>query len=131
MSLFKKTVIVALAVICLTGWSLPSFASQDSPFEETFKDAFYGGLTGALVGAAALAFTKKPGDHLDYLYYGAAGGVLVGATYGLVKSSKALAELENGKVHFAMPTIMPEILEPGVKGPATLMISTELIRGKF
>ncbi len=130
MFMYNKMIIKVFAVICIISWSAPSFA-EESAFKETFTDALYGGLTGALVGAAALAFTKKPSKHLDYIYYGAAGGVLVGATYGIVRSSKALAELENGRVQFAMPTIMPEIVEASAKGPTSLMITTEIIRGKF
>lgn len=95
-----------------------------------FQDIFYGGLSGALVGAAVLAFTKHPGDHLDYIGYGAATGALIGATYGAVSTTKSLAEVENGHVRFAMPTIMPELDSDG-RGHTSIVATAELVRGRF
>jgi hypothetical protein len=126
----KRIVTVGLAALLITSWSVPCFAG-DSPFKEIFEDAFYGGLAGTLVGAAFMAFTNRPEDHLDYMAYGAASGVLVGATYGLVKSTRALAELENGRIKLAMPTILPDVHESGGRGSSSLMLKAELIRGKF
>lgn len=74
---FKRSAVVALTLLCI---ATPCFA-EESGIKTLFQDAFYGGLTGGLVGAALLAFTKKPGTHLDYIGYGAAGGVIVGAAY--------------------------------------------------
>jgi hypothetical protein len=120
---------VALAVTLLF-IATPCLAA-DNAFKTFFEDAFYGGLTGGLVGAAVLAFTKHPGRHLDYIGYGAAGGVLVGATYGAVVTSRSLAEIENGRVKFSMPTIMPELREANSKGQTSIIATAELIRGKF
>jgi hypothetical protein len=120
---------VALAVTLLF-IATPCLAA-DNAFKTFFEDAFYGGLTGGLVGAAVLAFTKQPGKHLDYIGYGAAGGVLVGATYGAVVTSRSLAEIENGRVKFSMPTIMPELREANSKGQTSIIATAELIRGKF
>lgn len=119
--------VVAALVI---GLSSPCLA-DDSGFESIFRNAFYGGLAGGLVGAAVLAFTHKPADHLDYIGYGAAGGVLAGATYGVVKSARALAEVENGKVKLAVPTVVPDYVPAGARGPGSVIISAELLRGKF
>ena len=126
----RRVAMVFLLASLLTCWTLPACAA-DSAFKETFEDSVYGGLTGALVGAAVMAFTHKPGDHLDYIYYGAAGGVLVGATYGLLKGAKSLAQIENGKVKFAIPTIVPDLQEASARGGQTLAFRAELIRGKF
>ncbi len=130
MNILRRTSAVILAAIFIASWNAPCFAA-DSAFKEIFEDGFYGGLTGTLVGAAILAFTHKPGNHLDYLAYGAATGVFAGVTYGVVKSGKALAEVDNGKVKFAMPTIMPDFPDDSVRGKNPLVITTELIRGKF
>jgi hypothetical protein len=83
------------------------------------------------VGGAFIAFTHKPKDHLDYLAFGAATGVLGGVTYSVVKQTMSLASLEDGNVKFALPTIMPEFQETGTKGVSSLMLKAELFRGKF
>lgn len=102
----KKTVWIILLVGFLGGLG-PRNAAAENTFETVFKDGFYGGLAGALVGGAALAFRDNPGDHLDYISIGAAVGVFVGVTYGLVSESRALAEIENGKAVFRLP--VPDI----------------------
>lgn len=119
----------AVLVVALLFIATPSFAAENG-FKSLFQDLFYGGLSGGLVGAAVLAFTKQPGRHLNYIGYGAAGGVLVGATYGAVSMTRSLAELEHGEFRFSMPTIMPEIRE-GHSGQSTIMATAELFRGKF
>lgn len=107
-----------------------SYAS-DNTFQEIFQDAFYGGALGTLVGAALLAFTKKPADHLDYMAYGAASGVLVGAAFGFTKSARSLAELDNGRVRIAMPTIIPDLVESPVTGHTSVTWRADLLRGTF
>ena len=130
MNRMRRLVVTMLAAVMIVGWCIPCRAA-DSTFKEIFEDAFYGGLTGAIVGGALLAFTHKPKDHLDYLYYGAAGGVLVGAGFGLVKSSRALAEYDNGRVRFAIPTITPDIQDTNSKGQTPVVIMAQFIRGRF
>jgi hypothetical protein len=122
----KRTAAVTITLLFL---ATPCLA--DSGIKTIFQDALYGGLTGGLVGAALLVFTKKPSNHLDYMGYGAAGGVLVGAVYGGVVATRSLAEIENGKVKFAMPTIRPEIREANSKGQTSIIATAELIRGRF
>lgn len=121
---------IAAIAITLLSIATPCLAA-DSAFKTSFQDAFYGGLTGGLVGAAVLAFTDHPGRHLDYIGYGAAGGVLVGALYGAVTTTRSLAELDNGEVKFAMPTIIPEFREANSKGHKTIVATAELLRGRF
>ena len=129
MKIFRRTVMILLAASLLTAWSVPAFAA-DNAFKEVFEDSMYGGLTGAIVGAALLVFTQKKNDHLDYIYYGAAGGVLVGAGYGILKTAKSFAEIENGKVKFALPTIQPDFQDAGARGMA-MVVKAELVRGVF
>ena len=124
----RRSLVAALVMLSIVSWNATSYAN---PIRELFEDAFYGGLAGTLVGGAVLAFTKKPGDHLDYLAYGGATGVLLGATYGAVKATQALSEYDNGKVRFAMPTVMPDFQEASVRGPGGIGFKTELIRGQF
>ncbi len=126
----KRSAEVTMAALFLLCWTVPCFAVE-SAFREVFEDALYGGLTGGLVGAAVLAFTTRPGNHLDYLGVGAAAGVLAGTTYGVVKTSRSLVETNNGKVRFAMPTILPDIREGGTKGSTSVGVVAEVFRGKF
>lgn len=130
MKVVRLAIVCAVAVGILVGASVPCHA-EEAGFETIFRNALYGGLAGALVGGAVLAFTHKPGDHLDYLGYGAAGGVLAGAAYGTLKVGKALAEVENGKVRLAMPTIMPDFIPAGARGEGAVMLSAQVLRGKF
>ena len=123
----KRSVALAVTLLFI---ATPCLAAENA-FKTIFEDALYGGLTGGLVGAAVLAFTKKPGTHLDYMGYGAAGGVLVGAAYGSVVATRSLAEIENGTVRFSMPTIRPEIREANSKGQTSIIATAELIRGRF
>lgn len=126
----KRSMMVILSTVLLASMSVPCSAAENA-FRDIFENAFYGGLAGTLVGGALLVFTHKPADHLDYLSYGAAGGVLAGAAYGVAKSAKSLVAIEDGTVKFAMPTIMPELRETNLKGGASLMLKAELIRGNF
>lgn len=121
---------LAVVVTLLTSLSTPCRAA-DNPIVETFQSAFYGGLVGALAGGALLVFTEHPNDHLNYIAYGGAGGILFGAAYGITKSTKALAEYENGKVKFAIPTVIPELQENSSTGRTSVVYNAQLVRGTF
>src|SRR5512136_737644 len=102
MKKIKRLAMLILATILPMTWAVPCFAVE-SAYKEIFQDSLYGGLTGSLIGAAVMAFTKRPGNHLDYMGYGAAGGVIAGAALGVVRVAKSLAEMdEQGKVRFAI-----------------------------
>jgi hypothetical protein len=118
---------IAITAFLLAVWSVPCHAVE-STFKEIFTDSFYGGLTGTLVGAAVMAFAKKPVDHLDSMGYGAAVGILAGAAFGV---GKALVEIDNGKVKFSMPTFTPDFQEKNNNGKMPVLITAELLRGKF
>lgn len=73
--------------------------------KDIFKDSFYGGMVGALIGGALLVFRDDRSDHLDMIAYGAAAGVIVGAALGLTKAGKALTEFEDGHFYVQFPTV--------------------------
>jgi len=77
-----------------------------------------------------MAFTRKPGQHLEYMAYGAAGGAVAGGAYGLFKSQTSLVAFEGDKVSIDVPLIMPDVQEKGVRG-TNVTIMAELISGKF
>ena len=123
-------IICLITLVSLLTTTTASFAS-DNTFREIFQDAFYGGAAGALVGAAFMAFTKKPADHLENMGYGAAVGVLAGAAYGVAKSARSFAEIDNGRVRIAMPTIIPDLVESSATRQATITWRAEILRGTF
>jgi hypothetical protein len=78
----------------------------DGDVEDVLRDGFYGGLVGALVGGAVLLLTDNPEDHLDYLAYGAATGILLGTAYGVVQlSRRAVAEIDHGRLTWHIPSV--------------------------
>jgi hypothetical protein len=102
--------------------------AAETAFKEIVKDSIYGGLAGTVVGAAVMAFASKPGDHLEYMAYGAAAGALGGAAYGYF-TSRALVEVDNGKVKFAIPTVMPDRKDSSRK--SSVVLTTQFIKGNF
>jgi hypothetical protein len=67
--------------------SFPALAqapeSGDSGSREFVASCMYGVLAGTLVGAASLAFTKRPGDNLNRVARGASLGLYTGILLGL------------------------------------------------
>jgi uncharacterized membrane protein YebE (DUF533 family) len=128
-----KQIRLIIAVIALFSFftvASSSYADENS-LREVFQDAFYGAGIGALVGGAFIAFTKKPADHLNNIGYGAAVGVLAGTTYGLAKSAKALAEINNGEIKIAVPTIVPDLVVSPSTRQSSIMWCASILRGTF
>ncbi|MDD2898782.1 MAG: hypothetical protein PHI31_08715 [Desulfuromonadaceae bacterium] len=129
MKQFRKLVAVMTLVSLLSATS-SAFAADDT-LREVFTDAFYGAAIGGLVGGAFMVFKSKPLDHANYIAYGAASGVLIGTAYGLAKSARAFAEVENGRVKVAFPTVVPELVVSPSSGQTTVAWKADLIRGTF
>lgn len=119
-----------LMLVSLLSAPSSAFAADDT-IKEVFTDAFYGAAIGGLIGGALMVFKDKPVDHLDYIAYGAASGVLVGTAYGLAKSARAFAEVENGRVKIAFPTITPELVVAPASGQMVVAWKADLLRGTF
>ncbi len=123
---------MVVMMICLSFLlSASSAYAVDSTLREVFEDAFYGAGIGALIGGAFMVFTKKPADHLENIGYGAATGVLAGTAFGLAKSARALAEIDNGRVRIAVPTIIPNLVESPSTRQTTVMWQASIFRGTF
>jgi len=130
MKRFKK--IVALTtLVAMLGTTTSAFAVDENVFRETFTSAFYGASVGALVGAALMVFTHKPADNLNYIGFGAAAGVLAGTAYGVAKSSRALASIDNGNLKIAMPTIIPDLVESPATKQMNVSFRADIFRGTF
>lgn len=78
--------------------SLPAKQASAEPMKEFVTSCTYGVLAGTLVGAATLAFTKKPGDNLNNIARGASlglyAGILLGAyvVYGVPSGEESYDE---------------------------------------
>jgi hypothetical protein len=117
----KKFIICILILFCLT-FSV-SYAETKSAV--ILKGTGYGAIIGTLIGAAVMAFEDDPGDHLDYLYKGAAVGAIGGMLYGFYEAETFATIDENGNVKFAMPTIKTKVTETGLKS------SVDILKVKF
>jgi uncharacterized membrane protein YebE (DUF533 family) len=125
-----RKLVAVMTLVSLLSTASSAFAADDA-LREVFTDAFYGAGIGALVGGAFVVFTHKPADHLINIAYGAASGVLAGTVYGLAKSARAFAEVENGRIKVAFPTVIPELVVSPVSGTTTVAWKADLIRGTF
>ncbi len=86
--------------------------AQDPAVVDIFKDGFYGGLAGALVGTAVLLFDIKDAeDHLNYIAIGAGVGVIAGTAYGIYSATQAVAEIEGTRTVWHLP--VPQIAQKG------------------
>lgn len=97
-------------------FSAQTAAAEENAMETVFKDSLYGGLAGALIGGAVMALTDNPGDHIGYIGVGAAVGVIGGAAFGLAQSSRAFAEVENGRMTVSVPTVQTAVTFPNPAG---------------
>ena len=125
-----RKLVAVMTLFALVSTASSAFASDDT-LREVFTDAFYGAAIGGLVGGAIMVFAKKPFNNLEYIAYGAASGALAGTAYGLAKSARAFAEIENGGVKMAFPTVSPELVVSPVSRQTTVAWKADLIRGTF
>ncbi len=125
----RKT-IALLTLVSLFSTASVSCAAEDT-LKEVFTDAAYGAAIGALIGGALMMFKTKPLDNFNYMAYGAAGGILAGTAFGLAKSARAFAQVENGSFRVAFPTIMPELVTSPSTRQTTVAWKADLFRGTF
>lgn len=101
----KRIIATGMFLFTLSVFVPTSSIAGDVSGKDIFKDSFYGGMVGALIGGALLVFRDDQSDHLDMIAYGAATGVIVGTALGLTKAGKALTEFENGHFYVQFPTV--------------------------
>ena len=93
----KRGLMAALITIAMT--AVP--ARADNNMREFIMSCTYGVLAGTLVGAAMLAFTNQPGEHLNKVARGASIGLYAGIILGVyvvygVDEKEPEPELLNG-----------------------------------
>jgi hypothetical protein len=126
----KRTLVAALTLLLTITGTAPLLAAESS-MKVVFEDSLYGGLAGALLGAATLAFTNNKSAHLENIGYGAAAGVIGGAGVGLVTTiNRAMVEYDNGRMKLSVPIVLPDIQEKN-PGQYVLAVKANLLRGTF
>ena len=96
--------LLLLLTLFASGWAY----AQDSAVADIFKDGFYGGLAGALVGAATLLFDIEDADeHLNYIAIGAGVGIMAGTAYGVYSTLQTmpLSEIEHSQIAWHFPVL--------------------------
>jgi len=102
-----RKIISMITITAILFGSIPAFAGDDTLLD-TLQDSIYGVLIGTLIGGATVPFARKPADHLINIGIGAGVGAIGGAVFGLTKAVKTLVEIEDSRVRFALPTVIPE-----------------------
>jgi ABC-type Fe3+ transport system permease subunit len=129
MNTIVRTVSLVLSLVLSFCWAAPCRAAENAfKGAGAFADSMYGGLSGSLVGAAVMAFANKPAENLDYMAYGAATGVMVGAAYNI---GKALVVMENGKAKWPFPIVIPDVRDTNSNGKTPIVFMAEVLHGKF
>jgi len=127
MNSIVRKVSLVLSLVLSFCWAAPCRAAESS-LKGILTDSLDGGLSGSLVGAAVMAFANKPVENLDYMAYGTATGVMVGAAYSI---GKAMVVMENGKMKWSMPIVIPDIKDSNSNGKTPIVFMAEVLRGKF
>ncbi len=104
-------------------------SAGDYEVQNVMDDSLYGAGVGALVGLGIALVSNRPSDHWNYITRGAGFGIIAGAGYGLFRSSKAFAEVEDGQIHLGMPS--PEVAFQDTAAGLDMVVKTDLIRGHF
>ncbi len=104
-------------------------SAGDYEVANVMDDAMYGAGVGALVGLGLMLLTKKPTDNWDYVTKGLGVGIIAGAAYGVYRSSKALAQIEDGNIRLGLPTPTFALQDTG-RG-LDMVVRTDLIAGRF
>lgn len=127
-----RTTGAGLVFIAVMALCAPTARAANAEMGDVLMDGFYGGLIGALVGAAVMVLTENPGDHTQYIVTGAGIGVIGGTAYGLSKVARhAMIDVDRGRVSWHLPPIEPAVspLVPG--GVPEMAVSAAIVRVRF
>jgi hypothetical protein len=119
-----------LMTVAVIASSEPARAANNE-MGDVLVDGFYGGLIGALVGAAVMVLTDDPGDHLQYMTTGAGIGVIGGTIYGFSQVARqAMVDVDRGHFALRVPAISPDVTVFPGEGPR-VTVSVALLRVRF
>ena len=125
-----------LAIVITLSLVIPAFhprtvVADDTAMRTVLVDAVYGGAVGALLGVGFMLLSGEPEKHWNYLAYGTGGGIIAGAAVGMASSTKALAEIENGKITLNVPEIKTDIIEDKRGEKMEVVRTLSLLRYNF
>lgn len=116
---------VLVGMLAAALWAAPAKAA-DYEVQNVFEDALYGAGIGAVVGLGfALIGNQSAKNTVSYVLTGTGVGIIAGTAYGVYINTRAAAEIEDGKVRFALPT--PKL---DVQG-RDIALSADLVRARF
>ncbi len=104
-------------------------SAGDYEVQNVMDDALYGAGVGAMVGLGLMLLTDKPTNNWNYVSRGLGIGIIAGAAYGVARSSKAFAQIEDGEIQLGMPT--PQVAFQETSVGLGMVVSTDLIGGHF
>ena len=123
-----KTLQVLLVAAALV--FIPAKASAgDYEVANVMDDALYGAGVGGMVGLGLMLLSTNPTNNWDYLTKGIGVGIIAGAAYGVYRSSRAFAQVEDGQINLGLPT--PQLAVQDTPTGLVLVTRTDLIAGEF
>ena len=124
MKTFKVLLVVAMLAF------VPAKASAgDYEVANVMDDALYGAGVGGLVGLGLMLISSSPTNNWDYVTQGIGVGIIAGAAYGVYRSSRAFAQVEDGQINLGMPTPQFSLQETPVG--LALTAKADFIAGSF
>jgi len=124
MKTFKVLLVVAMLAF------VPAKASAgDFEVANVMDDALYGAGVGGLVGLGLMLLSTNPTNNWNYLTQGIGVGIIAGAAYGVYRSSRAFAQIEDGQMNLGMPTPQFSLQETPVG--LALTAKADFIAGRF
>ena len=109
-----KYVRLSIILLSLAGSVSARAEAGDERFFNLMMISGYSTVIGAAFGAALLAFTAQPGDHLDYVARGAAIGFLGGLAVGSFLVFSPLFIEEPWSRHSAPLQYLDAVLDPAL-----------------
>ena len=109
---------------------VPAKASAgDYEVANVMDDALYGAGVGGMVGLGLMLLSTSPTSNWNYLTQGVGVGIIAGAAYGVYRSSRAFAQVEDGQINLGMPS--PQFAVQDTPAGLMLVARTDLIAGEF
>ncbi len=121
--------IKAMIVAGMLVWFPAQASAGDYEVQNVMDDAMYGAGVGAMVGLGLMLLTDKPTDNWNYITRGLGVGIIGGAAYGIFRSSKAFAEVEDGQINLGVPS--PEFTLRQTPAGMDLVMTTHMVVGHF
>jgi len=123
-----KTLKVLLVAATLA--FVPAKASAgDYEVANVMDDALYGAGVGGMVGLGLMLLSTSPTSNWNYLTQGVGVGIIAGAAYGVYRSSRAFAQVEDGQINLGIPS--PQFALQDTPEGLVLVAKTDLIAGEF